>query len=471
MRLPKLAGAPFAGLALCAIGVGALAACSQTATPQGTGGGGGHGGNKAVSCTWTATKSDATCAKGSCSLALDEEMRCDDTWVAMLGLRVAPAPDATWLATTSMNDRLIYRVTSAGAEREEGVPGSFRRTALALALAPDGAVHLAADTTTQTSYNGGLEHALYAKGAWTTSTVFDRSDKYTPLIDLETAPDGSPRVWLVSDAPNTVSLATEDAKGAWSLSKADLPAGGSFERFTLTSEGKVAAFAFDETQTHEWNLHVLVDGKDQPLGLVPGSLPSVRVAPAPAPAAPSNAHWVAAFASSSSVTVLADVTGKGVVSQSVPGTTAIAHTCSAPPYPACDAPCHETGKGLEEDAWALAWTDDGVAWVVHVETKLDEDMTYAPQNDDHFCIANVAIDRSTGVLHLVRVPLDGTPATEVMSLPIARPAGADLVRGAPESMRFVDARGFGKDLAIGVRTGWHDDTLAVRLLRVDTSKL
>jgi hypothetical protein len=82
----------------------------------------------------------------------------------------------------------------------------------------------------------------------------------------------------------------------------------------------------------------------------------------------------------------------------------------------------------------------------------------------------VTNDSSTGTLHVVRVPLDGGAPKEVLSMPIERP-GSRGAFGAGEfdDPRFVDARGFGKDLAIGVRTGW--TTNAVRVLRLDTSKL
>jgi hypothetical protein len=70
-----------------------------------------------------------------------------------------------------------------------------------------------------------------------------------------------------------------------------------------------------------------------------------------------------------------------------------------------------------------------------------------------------------------RVPLDGSAASDALSMPIDRPGtlGIFAASGDGDDPRLIDARGFGKDLAIGVRTGWKEN--AVRVVRIDTSKL
>jgi hypothetical protein len=128
---------------------------------------------------------------------------------------------------------------------------------------------------------------------------------------------------------------------------------------------------------------------------------------------------------------------------------------------------------MEDSAFALAWTDDGIAWVAYVITVFDQTIAYSVQGDPGagFCIGNVDKDASQAALHLVRAPLDGSMPEEVMIMPIDRPGGADAFQEYNGLFRFIDARGFGKDLAIGARTGWIGGPNAVRVLRLDTAKL
>lgn len=99
-------------------------------------------------------------------------------------------------------------------------------------------------------------------------------------------------------------------------------------------------------------------------------------------------------------------------------------------------------------------------------TTLDQTITYYCYD---WCGSYVSEDHSTATLHLVRVPADGTAASEVMALPIDRPDTQDIGQESDESVRLIDARGFGKNLAIGIVTGWN--THAVRVLRLDTTGL
>jgi hypothetical protein len=114
-----------------------------------------------------------------------------------------------------------------------------------------------------------------------------------------------------------------------------------------------------------------------------------------------------------------------------------------------------------------------VAWLAYVVTAFDQTISYAIEQEPGppLCFGQVTKDSSLGTLHLVRVALDGSAPTEALVMPIDRPGGiarSDLY----ESVRVIDARGSGKDLALGVRTGWDvSKHSAVRVLRVDTTKL
>jgi hypothetical protein len=158
----------------------------------------------------------------------------------------------------------------------------------------------------------------------------------------------------------------------------------------------------------------------------------------------------------------------------VPGTKAPAPTCVTPTDSAlCKDTCNETASGVEKHAFALGWTEDGVGFLAYVVTQLDQTISYGLQGEISFCVGNVTSDRSTATLHLVRIPVDGSAAEEVLSMPIDRPGARDAFDPGDgfSDPRFVDVRGFGKDLAIGVRTGWSNDAHAIRVLRIDASKL
>src|SRR5688572_6000935 len=80
------------------------------------GGGGGGGGTQPGTCTWTTKTSNATCPIGPCPIMLDEELTCSDTEFGAHRVRVAPAPDATWLATASSRERHVYRLANGARE-------------------------------------------------------------------------------------------------------------------------------------------------------------------------------------------------------------------------------------------------------------------------------------------------------------------------------------------------------------------
>jgi hypothetical protein len=426
-----------------------------------------------------AKTSAATCAAGPCPIVLDEELRCADTEFAAPGLRVAPAPDATWLATSSTNDRIVYSLTSTSQQRQEGVPSGFQRTTMSLALGPDGAVHLGADTTqlgqseAGLTYNGGASHAAFVNGTWGSSLVHHNLGRYTPVLDLEVGSDNVPRMWIVSDPPSGYSMAIPSATGTWTLTSAALSVPTSIGlgyRFTLASDGSVVALAFDGSS----QLQALVGSTPRAVGSPAStSSPDFVVTAAPAPATPAGPLFAVAITHDDGIHVVAESAQAPETEVTVSGAKARTPTCVTPATTAtCAGTCHETSSGMEAQAFALAWTDDGVAYLVYVVTAFDQTITYGPQGDlgAQFCVGNVTQDASTGTLHVVRVALDGSAPSEVLSMPIDRPGNGDMFAGDFDDPRFIDARGFAKDLAIGVRTGWSSPN-AVRVVRLDATKL
>jgi hypothetical protein len=200
--------------------------------------------------------------------------------------------------------------------------------------------------------------------------------------------------------------------------------------------------------------------------------PDFDVTAPPAPAVPSGPLFAVAIAEADGLHVFGESAQAPETETTVGGAIAPpAPTCNAPSPPNCNTTCHVTASGMEPRAFALARTDDGVAWLVYVVTNFDQTIgAFFQQTSDgsSFCTPFTSGDASTGTLHLVRLALDGTAPKEVLSMPIDRPGAKDMFASEWEYPRFVDARGFGKGLAIGVRTGWN--TSAVRVIRVDTSK-
>ncbi len=467
-------------------GAAVLSACgSTTVGPGGTGGSGGTGGGggaggtggqKPVTCTWAAKTSNAVCSAGACPISIDQELRCDDDEFAAPGVRVAPAPDATWLATSSGHARQVYRIAGGKAEKQDGVPESFQRTSIALTLSADGAVHLASDTTTQPDYQGGVVYASYVGGMWTTSVAFDNPEKYTSVLDLEMAKDDTPLLWVLTDAPDTYSLLTPDPAGGWKVAAAPVPAVGAWNRFTRASDGSIVSLAFKQTPTNAMQLHALVGAKDRVIGppFSDFSAPDYVLAAAPAPASPSELLFALAMADEDGIHVFGESASAPEQEVFLPGIKEPVATCKNPEPTSCTgATCHETSVGMERGSFSLAWTDDGVAYLAYVITTYDQDITYSLQGDPGIedCWPNVASDKSTGTLHLVRVTFDGSPPKEVLTMPVERPGGGDAFSDINSSVRVLDARAFGHDLAIGLRTGWVGTPHAVRVLRLDTTGL
>lgn len=460
-----------------------MVACGSdgTKTPNtsggaGSGGAGGDGGASPmpITCTWTKKTSNATCPNGVCPIVLDEQLICDDLEFGAPGVRVAPAPDGTWVVTSSSNERYVYRLTGSADEKQDGLPQPFVRTPMVLALDTKGGPQIVADTTLGPDYVGGINHAKLDNGSFTLSTVHDRPDKYTPIIDFEIGSDDVPHVWFVDDAPNSFGHAIPDGKGGWKVD----PLPNTFDHFTLAADGSIVALtAQGDINSGIYQLHVLMNGADTPVGkmfqAIGFGLPQIAVASTPQPMPAAGLKYAAAVAASDGLHVIRDVSAAGfkeeLVAAAKPGTP----VCKTPLDNAqCMGTCKETMVGMEKQAFSIGWTNDGTVFLGYIETTYDQVIGYSLQGDPgaESCVANVDTDSSKGTLHLIRFPVDGSAPQEVLTMPIERPGGGDSFGDYYASGRFVDVRGFGKDVAIGVRTGFRSPEKAVRVLRIDTTK-
>jgi hypothetical protein len=408
-------------------------------------------------------------------------MRCDGDEYAAPGLRVAPTADGTWLVSATTGDSVVYRVNADKQDRLT-LPNDFDRTTMFVATAADGTLHIAADTThpdgsgSKVTYPGGVTHVALVNGAFKSEVVFDNPEKYTSVIDFDIGPKATPTMWILSDAPDQISKAAQNSNGAWDV--AVIPK-GDYTRFVLANDGSVVPVAYRKDGNANYDVYGNVGGMDVKLAgtQLDYSFPTVTyTAPLAVPAA-DGPLFALALGEDVGISVVPVKAGAAPqVQTKIKGTDQPYPTCMTPgDLKTCKGTCHETavgGGGVEPNAFAIGMTDDGRSWLAYVETRVDQVIAYSPQGDPgaETCIGNVQSDASKGVLHLVSVTADGA-AKEVLSMPVDRPGGADSFGDFSADAHFIDARAFGKDIAIGLRTGWITDKKAVRVIRIDTSKL
>jgi len=375
------------------------------------------------------------------------------------------------MVTASDSDHFIYRIANGQPERQD--PPGFTLSgnvwgSTELALAPDGTVHLGALTKV-----GGEFLAIYGKyaaGVWSTSLVYHG---FAPVTGLEVGSDGAPRMWLKTTPtpPYGTSMAIESPAGAWTIGAQAVPSTTTDTRFTLASNTPVPV-AFNDNGTQ---LLALVSGVARNVGSPISNLPDFdfAVTAPPAPNAVSGPLFAAVVPHADGIHVVGESAIAPETEVSVVGTSPLTPVCpafgSATP---CGGTCHETASGLGLPGFfALARTDDGTAWLAYATTQLNQTITYALESwgGSQMCRGSVTSDNSTSTLHLVRIRLDGSAPTEVLTIPI----DSVMYDGSAEPHN-IDIRGFGTDLAVGLRTVALTPTVpvpAVRILRIDTTKL
>jgi hypothetical protein len=287
------------------------------------------------------------------------------------------------------------------------------------------------------------------------------------IVGLQVGTDGLPRVWgLTSRDTSASTLFQQTPQGTWTSSNAPLPPGGaSVPAFTMTRDGAAVALDFASPGPPLTQLYALVGGTsyaigsptDYPITMSPTSIPM--------PSAPSTgARFAVAIPHKTAIGVAWLDEDDAVHETLVALPPMLVPTCPNPSSDVCPAPCHETGSGVAPGALAMAWTDDGVAWLAYVVASYDFVLTWSGGGGD--CAPSVQSDHSTAVLHLLHVPLDGTPPAEVLTVPVAPPAGTV---GAA-----VNMSAFGSDLAIGMAEGYgrlEGSVSSMRVLRIATSEL
>ncbi len=447
---------------------------------------GGQDAGAPISCTSTTVDHAASCP-GACAIVDDVAVTCNGIFGGVG--RVAPAPDATWLATgwkgsgdTLESEPAVFRIAQGQARLEDGVPAPYAVYApITLALSPDGEPCLAADVTLgpeipDADAIGAVEFLTHDGSGWASSII--TMPIGMDVIDMEVGTDGTPHVWMSGAGPTV--HATRDEAGTWSIATAPTVAGGGDTRFTLALDGDPASFDIVFPQApgdygDPGQLTVMTGGVETALGspfspTSPFTQPfSVTHAISPA-AASSAAQLGAAYQGSDGIHV-AWLEGQGSTDVSVAGTARPDLQCTGPYDGGCPGPCHETAVGVENNSFALSWTADGTGWLAYVVTHYDKQVHFtvsvpcsSPDGCDPTpgCGEWVDSDNTLYMLHLARVPFDGTPAHDVLSVPVASPN----IANAPS--RTVDARAFGTNLAIGIGTIDATNRPSIRVMRIDT---
>ena len=431
-------------------------------------------GSTVVTCVASPQDHGAACPD-PCPITVDLEIGCDDDRFGIYGLRVAPAPDTTWLVTSSDDAALLFRADAVDAVRQDVAPEGFIDSGIVAALDPAGELHLVADATQQPDYEGGLLHVAEADG-WSPTLLFDPPSKYVDVLALEVSPEGTPMVWLETDPPDGHSLAVPDGQGGWQLDVAP-SAGVSYRNYSLAANGLPVAAALNSKDM----LWYVLDGVKRQLSdeLLSFTIPGVhyRLAYPPAPGAPLDVPQVAtALYDDDGLHVAWSLMDDGFEQVDFAGTQAPKLQCffewngrgSCP-----KSACLESAIGVEREAYSLARTGDGTLWLAVVTTTFDQTVVFTEMCRDDFgcfCDRETTLDLTRGELRLIRVATDGTPPIEVFTLPIDD-IDIEGTAGDGDTERVIDLRGFGDQLALGVMTRPPGGAPAIRLLRIDTAQI
>ncbi len=197
-----------------------------------------------VTCTWTRGDHATACPTVTCPIVEDVGVTCTDDHFGWPGLRVAPAPDATWLVTASANERYAFSIKDGSGSAQQGLPALFADQMIWLALTPDGHPALATDTAQdfcctsggQTGVQGGTQYEALGPNGWF-GWPLQSALAFEPIAGLQVASDGTPNVWLGDQSPK-YQLAIPGDGGAI-FTDAAVPVNGEGDNvFTLARNGE-----------------------------------------------------------------------------------------------------------------------------------------------------------------------------------------------------------------------------------------
>jgi hypothetical protein len=431
----------------------------------------------------------AACPSAPCPITEDVQISCQGDRLGELGgLRVAPAPNTTWLSTSSDADQMLFRISGGSAERSNH---GLLHSGL-LALDNEGALHMAYTETplgVSPSNPPFAAHAVLRGNTWTSERVyadFGRQYSGTRVDAFEIAQDNQLYLWGSGGVTGAQLMTKKPAAPSWT----DSPIwGGALYGemgYTVINDGSPVALGIVRPNSGALgDLYVQLAGENIELsrGLIPDSTYRVTHAPPPSSDASVGPNLATVTQASSGLSV-AWLTPDGVARVDLPGTT-FTPSPEESIYvgvkdPVCASSSRYVAAGVALDEYNIARTSDGSIWAAYIYTEYDVQHHYEAYCDvcstDDCCSCNRVIeqDDSRASLHLVRIDTITATAREVLVVPMAPLQMSAAFRSLPSwrDPRMFDMRGFGKNLAIGLRT--RSKTVArpnVRVLRIDTSTL
>ncbi|KYF89407.1 hypothetical protein BE17_42130 [Sorangium cellulosum] len=422
---------------------------------------------------------DACPADAPCAITLDVEVTCTGHDFAAGGVRAVPAADATYLVTSSNAPTRLFELDDDGATQRDF---DVQSNSVNVALSPDGKAYAAVDETEGSleGYPGGVVFLPLAGSAAEKQRVFDRDDKYVPVIDVAMDSRGEPHIWIVTDAPESVAHATRTSGGAWDVAPATRPSGSDWTRFALAPDDAPLAFGMVQARFDSWQLEVLDGTAERSLGApVSGSSP-LRYEPVPPPQPAGQAaipRVTAIVQHPDGLRLASGDEGDGFDEIAIPSTATPTYSCQRgfgdPASPGCPTDCHEVTSGLEWSAFSAARTSDGDVWIAFVISHIDWTIAYEVQHADlPTCVGNIAADASRGELRLVRVPAAGGAPEVAVTLPLPAIAGESHFSDVYQRHPLVEVSAFGTELTVALRTqASRVGPFTARVLRVDTSLL
>lgn len=424
----------------------------------GLGGAGGEGGRIQPECDIVTAPHDL-CGP-SCPLTLDLEVHCAEPSFAELGMRVAPAPDRTYLAASSNDAAYVFDLSPAGGSALPSFPIAIPSGGQHLALDGAGKLHVIADETQfgDGTYPGGLSYVRPTAAGFAEEVVYDSNQRYTPPYDFDLAPDGTAHVWFATYeevGTNGDAHGVRGADGAWAIGDAN-PV-GEWKHFALDVDGNPVAFGYVEAASG----YMLAYGPDTTQlgipqdGFSPGRF---RVTHAPAPSAPPGSVRFVAAIQGTDALHLAWPKDASYEDIALDGTAAPDYDCvpqvdQDPNDPSCPADCHEGASGLEYQAFAVARTADGLVWVAYVITHFDTVFSYESQCAEGYCWCGAIpkTDASTTELVVLHFTPGVDEPTVALTMPLPKLATRNFYGGMWEDNRLVDLRGFGSSVGLGIR--------------------
>ncbi|MFY0532554.1 hypothetical protein [Nannocystis pusilla] len=417
----------------------------------------------------------AVCPSGTCPISADVELRCGDLYFGGPGVRVAPTPDVTWVATASASDSMLFRVSADSAQRVT-LPARFAYSTIHLAAGPGGDLHVAAEVP------GMLDPAdadiAYVAEAheWAEETAHV-GIAGEPLAGFQVLPDGRPHIWHFGEGPEDFRELVRDDQGTWTSTPVAFPIGGyGTPKFGRDAKGRLLAADMRKEDTLYW-LDVEVDGAVQRLGKNFNSSDGQHyfLVPSAQPTPPAGAPFAALIQDDALLEVAWPVDDETSAAAQLPGFALLESMCEGSVFPddddKCPASCIETATGFEDHTATLARTPDGLAWAVVVTTQLDTTYEYTLECEERFgcfCQPSVVSDATTSALHVFRVAMDGADPLEVLTLPIPRLATSDAWAEFGDTLVATHAQASGNSLAVGLRLhGSLPGELVVRALRIE----